>query len=587
MREELRRSSEGGFSFPAGVHGALCVVRDSVRMGKERRRLVCVCCGLVVAVVAVLLIIVCVSRSKCPGERFSHAAVAADSLRCSNIGRDILLEGGSAVDAAISALLCTALVNPQSMGLGGGAIFTIMDSSGKVKVISSRETVPKNFRQDLLQHCPKTVKLTTGPQWIGVPGELRGYARAHALYGKLPWARLFEPIIKLARDGFPMPEYLAQFLQHKFIKPMVQNSSLCELFCHKNKTVLGVGDTLRYPKLADTLEIIAKQGAEAFYTGQVAQDLIRDVQEAGGQLSLEDLESFEVRVDEARTVLLGEYKMHIPPLPAGGAMISLILNIMHGFGLSPASLQGNQTALTLHRYIEAAKFANGQRMKIKDPHYSPQNVDNMMDSSFADEVRAMIRDHSTHPASFYNITPSTDRFGTTHISVLAADGSAVSVTSTINHIFGSFVLSRRTGIILNNELEDFCGRANSISAGEQPPSSMAPTILQSKDRKKILVIGGSGGSMITTAIAQSVMNHLWLGKSLKGAISEKVVFVDAQNSVNFEPGFQQSLIEEMRTRGHIIKGREFFLNVVNAVEKEHGCISAFSDYRKKGMAAGY
>ncbi|KAL7848087.1 hypothetical protein AOLI_G00228050 [Acnodon oligacanthus] len=556
-------------------------------MGKERRRLVCVCCGLVVAVVAVLLIIVCVARSKCPGERFSHAAVAADSLRCSNIGRDILLEGGSAVDAAISALLCTALVNPQSMGLGGGAIFTIMDKSGKVKVISSRETVPKNFKLDLLKRCPKTFELSTGQEWIGVPGELRGYASAHNMYGKLPWARLFEPIIKLARDGFPMPAYLAKFLQHKFIKPVVEKSLLCQVFCHKNKTVLGVGDTLRYPKLADTLEIIAKQGAEAFYTGQVAQDLIQDVKEAGGQLSLEDLESFKVRVDEAWTVSLGEYNMHIPPLPAGGTMISLILNIMHGFGLSPASLQGNQTALTLHRYIEAAKFANGQRKNIKDPQYSHQNMDYMTDSSFADQVRAMINDHSTLPTSFYNITPSSDRFGTTHVSVLAADGSAVSVTSTINHIFGSFVYSPRTGILLNNELADFCGRADSISVGEQPPSSMAPTILQSKDRNKILIIGGAGGSMITTAIAQSVMNHLWLGKSLKDAISEKLVFVDAQNSVNFEPGFQQSLIEEMRTRGHSIKDRDLFLNVVNAVEKDHSCISAFSDERKNGKAAGY
>ncbi|XP_017549101.1 glutathione hydrolase 5 proenzyme isoform X2 [Pygocentrus nattereri] len=586
MREELRRSSEGGFSTPAVVHGALIVVWDSVRMGKERRRLVCVCCGLVVAVAAVLLIIVCVSRSKCPGRRFSHGAVAADSLMCSNIGRDILLEGGSAVDAAISALLCTALVNPQSMGLGGGAIFTIMDKSGKVKVISSRETVPKNFTQDLLKRCPKTFQLAAGQEWIGVPGELRGYAIAHNMYGKLPWPRLFEPIIKLARDGFPMPAYLAKFLQHKFIKPVVEKF-LCQVFCHKNKTALDVGDTLKYPKLADTLEIIAKQGPEAFYTGQVAQDLVQDVQEAGGKLSLEDLESFKVRVDEAHTVSLGEYEMHIPPLPAGGAMISLILNIMHGFGLSPASLQGNQTALTLHRYIEAAKFANGQRRNIKDPWYSHQNVDYMMESSFAEKVRAMISDHSTHSTSFYNITPFSDRFGTTHVSVLAADGSAVSVTSTINHIFGSFVYSPRTGIILNNELADFCDRADSISAGEQPPSSMAPTILQSKDRKKILVIGGSGGSMITTAIAQSVMNHLWLGKSLKDAISEKVVFVDGQNSVNFEPGFQQSLIEEMRTRGHSIKDRDIFLNVVNAVEKEHGCISAFSDERKNGKAAGY
>ncbi|XP_072515113.1 glutathione hydrolase 5 proenzyme [Salminus brasiliensis] len=473
------------------------------------------------------------------------------------------------------------------MGLGGGAIFTIMDKSGKVKVISSRETVPKKVNLDLPKDCPKTLRLTIGSKWIGVPGELRGYARAHDLYGKLPWARLFEPNIKLAREGFPMPGYLAQFLQHEFMKQLVETTSLCDLFCHPNKTVLGAGDILRYPKLADTMETVAREGAEAFYTGKIAEDLIQDVQAANGTLSLEDLRSFEVRVDEAQTVSLGEYQMHIPPLPAGGALISFILNIMHGFGLSPASLQGDQTALTLHRYIEAAKFANGQRRNIKDPKFNPHlNVDYLMESSFADQARAKIKDASTHPASFYMTGPP-DRFGTTHVSVLAADGSAVSVTSTINHMFGAAIYSRKTGIILNNELADFCGRADSAFAGEQPPSSMAPAILHSKDREKILVIGGSGGSMITTAMAMSIMNHLWLGMSLKDAIASKVVFVDSQNHVNFEPSFDKSLINKMQSLDHIVDSRDYFFNVVNAVEREGSCISAVSDARKNGRAAGY
>uniref|UniRef100_A0A8B9LE46 Gamma-glutamyltransferase 5 n=1 Tax=Astyanax mexicanus TaxID=7994 RepID=A0A8B9LE46_ASTMX len=494
--------------------------------------------------------------------------------------KDVLLDGGSAVDAAIAALICTALVNPQSMGLGGGAIFTIMDKSGKVKVISSRETVPKSFKSDLLQHCPSETKLIIGPQWIGVPGELRGYARAHELYGKLPWARLLEPSIKLAREGFPLPEYLGRFLQHPMINPVVLKSSLCELFCHPDKTsVLKTGDTLRYPILANTLETLAKDGPGAFYTGQIAQDLVHDVQATGGSLTLEDLSSFEVRVDDAQRVSLGEYHMYIPPLPAGGALISFILNIMHG----RCTFCWFQGGLLMHRpvcYGQAPVFS------LPVGHFLSQ-VEHLTDPSFADEVRAKISDSSTHPASFYNITPSTDRFGTTHVSVLAADGSAVSVTSTINHMFGSAVYSSKTGIILNNELADFCNRVNSVSAGEQPPSSMAPTILQSKDRERVLVIGGSGGSMITTAMAMSIMNRLWLGMSLEEAISAKVVFVDSQNKVNFEPSFDQSLLKKLESLGHTIGQRGYFLNVVNAVEKEGGCISAVSDKRKNGVAAGY
>ncbi|XP_076876001.1 glutathione hydrolase 5 proenzyme isoform X2 [Brachyhypopomus gauderio] len=524
-------------------------------MPKSRSRLACISGIFVVCTVAVVCLFIAVFTTwRCSIGQFHHFAVAADSQMCSDIGRDILQQGGSAVDAAIAALLCTSLVNPQSMGLGGGAIFTIMDKSGA--------------------------------DWIGVPGELRSYAKAHHLYGKLPWAKLVEPSVNLAREGFPMPAYLGRLLENDNIKELVEKTSLCQVLC-RNNTVLRPGDKLRYPRLAETLETIAKDGAEAFYTGKIANDLVRDVQDAGGSLTLEDLKSFKVRVTKALTVPLGDYKMHVPPLPAGGALLSFILNIMQGFNLTPASVIGDQKTLTLHRYIEAAKFANGQRRKIKDPFVHSENVAYLSKMSFADRVRAMINSSSTHTASYYNVTPGSDRFGTTHVSVLAADGSAVSVTSTINHMFGAAVYSHRTGIIMNNELADFCGRADSLSAGEQPPSSMAPAILHTEDREKTLVIGGSGGSMITTAMALSILNHLWFGMSLEDAIKSRVVFVDSKNSVMFEEGFDQVLIKAMEARGHTVQRRGYFFNVVNAVMKEHGCISAYSDIRKNGRSAGY
>uniref|UniRef100_A0A671KXP0 Gamma-glutamyltransferase 5-like n=1 Tax=Sinocyclocheilus anshuiensis TaxID=1608454 RepID=A0A671KXP0_9TELE len=488
----------------------------------------------------------------------------------SSVHRDMLLEGGSALDAAIAALLCTSLVNPQSMGLGGGSIFTIMDKTGKVKIISSRETVPKDVRVDLLNKCPKTTPLAPGSHWIGVPGELRGYERAHQLYGKLPWAKLFEPSIKLAREGFPMPDYLTYFLQEKLIKMLINGTELCELF-YKDKTPR---DTLKFPQLAETMETIAKEGADAFYTGKIAKDLIQDVQQRNGVLSLEDLSTFQVRVSDAWSVQLGEYKMHFPPPPAGGAILSFILKLMHGFGLSPASNQGDQKTLTLHRFLEAVKFANGQKHNLKDPYFDSRD--------FIKHIKALITDGSTHNASYYNITPSVDRFGTTHVSVMAADGSAVSVTSTINQMFGSTVYSPKTGIILNNELADFCGRAVSVTPGEQPPSSMAPTILQSQERT--LVIGGSGGSYITTAMALSIMNHLWFGMNLDKSITEKIVYVDSSNKVKFEDGYN----EAMKALGHhVTKNIYPFLNVVNGISKEGQCISAVSDARKRGESAGY
>ncbi|CAI5651123.1 unnamed protein product [Oreochromis niloticus] len=284
-----------------------------------------------------------------PNCSFSKAAVAADSGKCSEIGRDILQKGGSAVDAAIAALLCTSIINPQCMGIGGGVIFTVMDRSGKVKIITSRETVPRNVNSDLLKSCPKTTEWSMEwPQdsrWIGVPGEIRGYEAAHRLYGKLPWADLFQPAIKLAREGFPIPYYQGQHI------PRIGNTSLRELYLDKNGNLLKTGDIVKFEKLADTLETIANEGPDVFYNGTIAKNLISDIQKAGGKLTLEDLASYEAKVTDAWNISLGEYRMYFPPPPSGGAILSFILNIMKGerppSNMSPSVLKSQSKTLVI------------------------------------------------------------------------------------------------------------------------------------------------------------------------------------------------------------------------------------------------
>lgn len=211
----------------------------------------------------------------------------------------------------------------------------------------------------------------------------------------------------------------------------------------------------------------------------------------------------------------------------------------------------------------------------------------MLEPDYADGIRAKISKNRTHSDSYYNLTPSSDRVGTTHVSVLVEDGSAVSVTSTINHPFGAAIYSPKTGIILNNELADFCNRADQFRTGEQPPSSMAPAILKSRSGHKTLVIGGSGGSMITTAMALSIMNHLWLGKSLKESIAAPILFVDGKNKVSFEKGFDKSVSDKLKDIGHREQNKKFWFNVVNAVAQENGCFTAVSDARKMGQGAGF
>lgn len=493
----------------------------------------------------------------------------------------MLQRGGSAVDGAIAALLCTSLVNPQSMGLGGGAIFTVMTSSGNVTIINSRETVPKVFKADLLKDCPDSFRFMTGTQWIGVPGEIRGYELAHSLYGKLPWATLFEPTIKLAREGLQIPEVLGKYI------PVINDTlPLYQLFSDAEGKPLKTGGTVKFKKLADTLETIANNGPKSFYTGQIAMDLISDIQEAGGMMTLDDLASYKATVSESWNFPLGDFQVHIPPPPAGGAVLALVLNILKGYNLTAESSEGEQKTLAYHLYIEAFKFANGLRKHIGDPAFVSEKLVRMfIQKDFADHVRSLIDDR-THEEQFYGLRPYLDSMGTTHVSVLAEDGSAVSVTSTINHIFGSQVFSPKTGIILNNELVDFCGRVDQIHPGEQPPSSASPAVFTSQS--KTLVIGSTGGSMITTGIASTVMNHLWFGKNLKEAIDAPVIFVNSKNQPLFEGKFDKNVIEGLKAFGHKYDPTERkFFNVVNAVEKEGDCVCAVSDARKKGKAAGY
>ncbi|XP_028681250.1 glutathione hydrolase 5 proenzyme-like [Erpetoichthys calabaricus] len=550
----------------------------------SRTRVRCCIFFVLLCIIGLIVLGVLLSGTSNCKDGFRHAAVAADTATCSEVGKSMLQNGGSAVDSAIAALLCTSLLNPQSMGIGGGVIFNIYEASGKVTIINARETVPQNT-PEFLRNC--TGFLNLGSLWIGVPGEIRGYEEAHKRFGKLPWKTLFQPSIKLAREGFPVSRVLSAFLSH--LQPFLNKTNLRELF-FKTGMILKEEDTLKFQKLADTLEIIAENGANAFYEGQLAEDLVKDIKELGGYLTTEDLKNFKVKVEQPLQLKIGDNKLYVPPPPIAGAILGFILNIMKGYQLNPDSLMKNNVLTTYHRFIEALKMANGQKLKIKDPKFSNRTQNDaalLISDKFADFARSQIQDDQTHPFPYYGVSPSFDSTGTTHISIIDKDGNSVSVTSTINSIFGAMMYSRRTGIILNNQLSDFCGRATHVSPGEQPPSSMTPAILVSSSNRPILVIGGSGGSMITGATALAMVNYLWLGQDLKEAIKAQVVHVNSKNEVQFEKDFDPVLKQELISIGHNVTKNPYFFNVVNAISSNGKCFRAVSDQRKDGQPAGY
>ncbi|XP_006267764.3 glutathione hydrolase 5 proenzyme isoform X1 [Alligator mississippiensis] len=546
---------------------------------------------LVGALVAVVVLAVFLTRPSCTPGLYLDAAVAADTQTCSNIGRDILKHGGSAVDAAIAALICSSVLNPQSSGLGGGVIFTIYNATtGDVEVINARERVPLVFTKNLLAGCEDS--FPTGSQWIGIPGELRGYEEAHRRYGRLPWKSLFDPTIELLQHGIIIPPVLSMFLNHPILKKKTKESALCsQLFCKDGKFLMA-GETFHWPALKKTLTEVSLKGAKEFYEGQTAKLLEADIRRAGGSLTSSDLRGFKAEVTQPLNISLGNYTIYSPPPPAGGFVLLLILNILKGFEFTAQSVETPSRKIeTYHRIVEAMKFGNGQKPKLDDPDISgveKAEIQKLLSDDFAEEARRRITEKGNHGAEYYNIVPSgKESHGTTHVSVIAKDGSAVSATSTINYPFGSMIYSNNTGIILNNELADFCRKKlKSFSSGERPPSAMVPSILLSKDKKSMLVIGGSGGELIISATALAIINKLWFGYDLKKAIDEHIFHVNT-TSIQFEKGFDENVKKGLLEKGHSDQQNPLMLNVVQGVSREERCISAYSDKRKMGKAAGY
>ncbi|XP_012579418.1 PREDICTED: gamma-glutamyltransferase 5 isoform X2 [Condylura cristata] len=564
-------------------------------MAQSRGAMVCiVLLGLALALAIIVpAVVLSGQHTHCGPQAFTHAAVAADSKVCSDIGRAILQQHGSPVDAAIAALVCTGVVNPQSMGLGGGVIFTIYNATtGKAEVINARETVPATYVPGLLDQCKKAHPLGTGAQWIGVPGELRGYAEAHRRHGRLPWAQLFQPTIKLLQGDYHVPHVLSQFLNNSLLQKALLQSSLKQLFFNGTNPLTSE-DPLLWPALINTLETVATKGAEAFYKGDLGKMLVEDITKEGSQLTLQDLESFQPEVVDALSMPLENYILYSPPPPAGGAILSFILNVLKDSMARPKG-----SIELYHRLVETLKFAMAQRWRLWDPrsHQGIQNASQvLLDETLAQYIRKTINNRGDHQLSHYNLTGFWGQTtGTAHVSVLGEDGSAVAATSTINTPFGAMVYSPKTGIILNNELLDLCWRHPQGSGvppppvpGERPPSSMVPSILVNIAQGSKLVIGGAGGELIISAVAQAIVNKLWLGLDLQAAIAAPILHVNRRGLVEYEANFTLEVQQGLQERGQNKTERRIFLNVVQAVSQEGHCVYAAADPRKGGEASGY
>ncbi|XP_071446957.1 scoloptoxin SSD14-like isoform X2 [Hetaerina americana] len=546
---------------------------------------------------------------------FARFAVCSDGRPCSDVGRDILAINGSAVDAAVASMLCNGIVNCQSMGLGGG-FFMIVHSQSQMKsyTLDARETAPAAVNEHLFGGNPTLSK--RGALAVAVPGELKGYWEAHKRFGNLPWAQVVQPAIEICESGYNMTKHQADSVadNEKYVR---MDPTLRELFIdQKTGEVLREGDLVKNVKICNTLRIIAKKGGDEFYKGELAKDMVNDFKKMGGVITSKDLADYNVRWNEPVEVRLkGGLVVQTTPLPSSGPLLAFILSALDVYEFGPENVANiNNTIITYHRIVEVFKHAYALRGQMGDPYFSDieEVMRNLTSRDFAQWVVKRISDSSTREdPSWYGATSLTsDDHGTAHLSVIAPNGDAVSLTSSINLYFGAGIISNSTGVILNSCIDDFSlpgienyfgippSKANSLKPKKRALSSMAPAIIlqipymnkHDTESEGIirLVIGASGGTKIPTAMSLVTLRHLWLNESIKEAVDASRFHHQLNPmEISYEYGVLHQVIEGLEQIGHKTSRYRERGSIVCAISKQGVHLHANTDYRKGGDVFGF
>ncbi|XP_052741465.1 glutathione hydrolase 1 proenzyme isoform X1 [Bicyclus anynana] len=535
---------------------------------------------------------------------FKRAAVCTDAPHCSEIGRHILSINGSAVDATIAAMFCNGLHNQQSMGLGGGFFMTVyVKEEEKAYTIIAREKAPAAASKDM--YNGNFDKASKGPLSVGVPGELRGMWAAHKRWGKLPWESLVKPTLEFCQYGFTMSKALYDGLE---TAPYVKNDPhLRKMYYDTSKDKFFKAGTLIKPTEAfcNTLKIIAEKGGDVLYNGTLAVDFLEDLNRVGSIITAEDLRDYQPKITDPIAVPLSNGDiLYTPPPPSSGAVVVNILNILSGYNFTEESINGTENKiLTYHRILEAFKYAYAARTKLGDEDFLDLNefLQNLTSPEYGMEIRLKINDSSTsNDTSHYGIVEySKEDSGTAHISVIADNGDAVSMTSSINFYFGAGFTTLNTGIVMNNVMDDFSSPgltnyfgvkpspANFIAPGKRPLSSMSPSIIVDRNTNAKLIIGASGGTKIVSAIALVTMRKLWLGQTIKQAVDEARIHHQIYPmNAQYEYGITEDILQGLRAKGHGMERYRGRGSIICALYRNKTAIYANADFRKGGDVAG-
>ncbi|TVL15174.1 gamma-glutamyltranspeptidase [Shewanella xiamenensis] len=533
-----------------------------------------------------------------------HGMVASQETLASRTGVEILKQGGNAVDAAVAVAFSLAVTLPRAGNIGGGGFMLVhLAKENKTIAIDYREMAPSKAKKDIFldENGDAVTKLSREHGLaVGVPGTVMGMSLALEKYGTMTMAQVTAPAIKMAQEGISVSPDLAVSLAG-LKRRMSQWPSTAAIFYKADGSDFQVDDILKQPELAHSLQLIAEKGTKGFYEGETAEKLVKAVQEAGGIMTLEDLKHYKaVEREPVRGQYRGYEVVSMPPPSSGGVHIIEMLNVLQQF---PIDQFGHNTAQTIHVMAETMKHAYADRSEyLGDPDFYKVPVKQLTNKDYAQKIASQIALNKTTPSTEIkpgNLAPyESDQ--TTHFSVVDKWGNAVSNTYTLNFSYGSGLVAKGTGILLNNEMDDFSakpgtpngyglvgGDANAVEGNKRPLSSMSPTIVM-KDGKPFLVTGSPGGSRIITTTLQIIMNVIDHGLNIAEASNAARVHHQwLPDELRVETSLNRDTISLLEAKGHKVKVQSAMGSTQSIMVTDQGIFGATDPRHSGSEAVGY
>lgn len=560
----------------------------------------------VVALVAALLPVELRPASRLP-ERARSGMVASVSGHASSVGVEVMRRGGNAVDAAVAVGFVLAVTWPSAGNIGGGGFMMVAAPDGSSEVIDYRERAPLAATADMyLDEDGKVIDelSTLGHRAVAVPGTVAGLWLAHQRHGRLPWKDVVEPARRLAADGFVVDQYLANSLCVKLNRERLSRFAESRRIFLRDGRCFEYGEVFRQPELAQVLGRIRDRGPEGFYEGETAAMIVAEMRANGGLLSTEDLSTYQPTLRRPlRTTYRGWEVLAMPPPSSGGVALIQMLEMLEPVDVS-AGVWGS--ANHIHRLVETMKRAFSDRAKyMGDTDFVDDvPIEGMLDPDYIAKIASSISMTRTTPsAEISNGNPFVhESRDTTHFSIVDRDGMMVSNTYTLNSSYGSAVTVPGTGILLNNEMDDFTSapgvpntygliqsEANAVAPRKRPLSAMTPTILL-KDGKPRLATGSPGGPTIINTVLQTIVNVVDFGMNIQEAVdAPRIHHQWLPDEIEWEPrGVNPDTRAILESRGHVFHEKpEFMGDAETVMIDESGDRLGSSDPRRGGVSRGY